>query len=76
MPISSKSESSREKVREHRLRLRAQGLRPIQMWVPDTRAPAFRKEARRQMAALAAGAGEAADQAFVDAASQELWDEA
>jgi hypothetical protein len=76
MSISSKPGSSREKVRQHRLRLRAQGLRPIQLWVPDTRSPAFRKEARRQMAALAASAGAADDQAFIDAASQEIWDEA
>ena len=26
------------KVQEHRDRLRAQGLRPIQIWVPDVRA--------------------------------------
>ncbi|MDP3076091.1 antitoxin MazE family protein [Bradyrhizobium sp.] len=37
---------SRVKVREHRERLRRQGLRPIQIWVPDVRAPAFRSEAQ------------------------------
>ncbi|MER8435385.1 antitoxin MazE family protein [Mesorhizobium sp. M1312] len=36
------------KVREHRERLRRQGQRPIQIWVPDVRAPAFRSEAHRQ----------------------------
>ncbi len=39
---------SRVKVGEHRVRLRAQGLRPIQIWVPDARAPAFRAEAHRR----------------------------
>ena len=39
---------TRAKVRAHRARLRAQGLRPIQIWVPDTRAPGFAEEARRQ----------------------------
>jgi Protein of unknown function (DUF3018) len=73
MSISSKPETSREKVRQHRERLRAQGLRPVQVWVPDTRSPAFRKEARRQMAAIAASAGEADDQAFVDAISGDTW---
>ena len=38
----------RLKVREHRARLRAQGLRPIQIWVPDVRALAFRAEGHRQ----------------------------
>jgi predicted DNA-binding protein len=29
-------------------RLRAQGMRPIQIWVPDVHAPEFAAEARRQ----------------------------
>ncbi|PYO45229.1 MAG: hypothetical protein DMD33_00165, partial [Gemmatimonadetes bacterium] len=48
MPSTSKRKSptrktapSRQKVRAHRERLRAQGLRPIQIWVPDTRSPKF-----------------------------------
>lgn len=57
------------KVREHRDRLRAQGLRPIQIWVPDVRSAAFRAEARRQSAAVAASAQAAEDQAFIDSAS-------
>lgn len=35
-------------MKEYRARLRAQGLRPVQIWIPDTRAPGFLKEARRQ----------------------------
>ncbi len=34
------SKPSREKVREQHARLRAQGLQPIQLWVPDVRSPA------------------------------------
>lgn len=60
---------SRLKVSEHRARLRAQGLRPIQIWVPDVRAPAFRSEAHRQSLAVAASRGATADQAFIDAVS-------
>ena len=75
MSINSKPASSREKVRQHRERLRARGLRLLQVWVPDTRSAAFRKEARRQMAAIAASAGEADDQAFVDAISEDVWSE-
>jgi hypothetical protein len=57
------------KVRAHRERLREQGLRPIQIWVPDTRAPSFKAEAHRQSQAVAASAQAAADQAFIDAVS-------
>jgi mRNA interferase MazF len=52
MASVSKAKSSRLKVREHRQRLRRQGLRPIQIWVPDVRAPRFRKEAHRQSASV------------------------
>ncbi|GLK61031.1 antitoxin MazE family protein [Azotobacter vinelandii] len=38
----------RERVRKRREALRAAGLRPVQIWVPDTRAPGFAEEARRQ----------------------------
>lgn len=61
--------STRERVREHRQRLRALGLRPVQIWVPDVRAPEFVAEAHRQSAAIAASEHEAADQDFVDAIS-------
>jgi len=63
------AKSIREKVREHRDRLRAQGLRPIQIWVPDVRASSFRSEAHRQSLAVATSAHAREDQAFIDAAS-------
>ena len=62
---------SRERVREHRERLRRQGLRPVQIWVPDTRAPEFLEQAHAQSAAIAASEHESDDQAFVDAVSWE-----
>ena len=40
--------SNTERVREARTKLRAAGLRPVQIWIPDTRAPGFAAEARRQ----------------------------
>jgi hypothetical protein len=52
------------------------GLRPIQIWVPDVRAPEFVAEAHRQSAAIAASGHRAADQAFVDAVSVDWDDEA
>jgi hypothetical protein len=66
--------STRDRVRQHRERLRQQGLRPLQIWVPDVRAPAFAAEAQRQSAAIAASEHEARDQAFVDAVSSQ-WDD-
>jgi hypothetical protein len=59
----------RQRVAEHRQRLRRQGLRPIQVWVPDVRAPGFAAEAHRQSTLAAASAFEADDQDFVDAIS-------
>lgn len=44
--------SSAKRVAEHRASLRAQGLRPVQIWVPDTRAPDYVERVRRQVAAL------------------------
>lgn len=65
----SATPSSREKVRQHRERLRAQGLRPIQLWVPDVRAAGFRAEAHRQSARVSTSARAREDQAFIDAIS-------
>jgi len=65
----SRSRSSREKVRAHRKRLRRQGLRPIQIWVPDMRSPAFRAEARKQSLAVARSPYAREDQDFIDAIS-------
>ena len=60
----------RRRVADHRARLRRQGLRPVQIWVPDVRAVGFAAEASRQ-SALAAHSDQAADdQAFVDAISE------
>ena len=69
MAPTSKPKSTRVKVQEHRERLRSQGLRPIQIWVPDVRAPSFRSEAHRQSLAVAVSAHATDDQAFIDAAS-------
>ena len=69
MASATKPKPSRVKVREHRERLRRQGLRPIQIWVPDVRAPAFRSEAHRQSLAVAASSRAHEDQAFIDVVS-------
>lgn len=57
------------RVQKHRDALRMAGLRPVQIWVPDTRRPNFAEECRRQsrLAAMADKAG-ADMQHFMDAA--------
>lgn len=65
--------TSRDKVRAHRERLRRQGLRPVQMWVPDVRSRAFARAAHRQSLAVARSAHAKNDQEFVDAIS--AWDD-
>lgn len=59
----------RVKVQKHRDSLRDQGLRPIQIWVPDVDARSFRAAARRQSLAVATSPHAADDQAFIDALS-------
>jgi hypothetical protein len=66
---SARPKPSRDKVRAYRERLRRQGLRPIQIWVPDVRSPAFAAEAHRQSLAVARSPIEQEDQAFIDAVS-------
>jgi hypothetical protein len=73
MVVASSPKPSRVKVREHRARLREQGLRPIQIWVPDVRASSFKSEAHRQSLTVAASAHAHDDQTFIDAVSD--WDD-
>lgn len=37
-----------DRVQKHRTGLRASGLRPVQIWVPDTRRAGFAEECCRQ----------------------------
>jgi Antitoxin MazE-like len=69
MAIPHEESTSKMRVREHRRRLRAQGLRPVQIWVPDVRSPEFDNEAHRQSEAVAASTHADDDQAFIEALS-------
>jgi hypothetical protein len=69
--MSQTNPSSRDKVRTHRARLRAQGLRPVQVWVPDVRAKTFIAAARKQSRAVAKSDYERADQEFIDEVSMD-----
>ena len=72
IPVNAKTKSSRGKVKAHRERLRSEGLRPIQIWVPDTRTPSFQAEAHRQSMAVAASGLAQEDQIFIDAISDSV----
>jgi len=43
------------KFRQYRERLKARGMRRIQLWVPDTSHPRFQEELRRQLALIESG---------------------
>jgi hypothetical protein len=70
MPTPKKQNPPRGRPSGDRERLRVQGLRPIEIWVPDTRSPAFAAEARRQSQLVARSSHAAEDQAFVDSVSE------
>ncbi len=49
----SKVTAARKSVQRYRDRMRRSGLRPVQLWLPDTRARGFAEECRRQSLAAA-----------------------
>ena len=63
-----------QRVHKHRLGLRAAGLRPVQIWVPDTRRAGFADECRRQSLSLAADAAAMADEAALHALLEQVAD--
>ena len=65
----NRKRNSRDKARRYRQRMRARGLRPIQIWVPDTRTAAFVTEAHRQSLCVAESTHAREDQDFIDAIS-------
>ncbi len=72
MPASP-STASAPRMKHYRDRMRGAGLRPIQLWVPDTRAAGFAEECRRQSATLRDDAAEIEAAAFMEAIG--AWDE-
>lgn len=55
-----------KRVHKHRNALRAAGLRPIQIWVPDVRSKSFAIQARKQSLAISRSAQERDDLAFIE----------
>jgi hypothetical protein len=62
----ARPKSSREKVRTYRKRMRAKGMRLVQLWVPDARTAEFAKQARRQSLLANRSPHAAEDQSWVD----------
>jgi hypothetical protein len=69
--MPSKRHAVRESTSRYRARMRAQGFRPIQIWVPDTRSPKFAAECRRQSLAVAHGREDDIE-AFLEAAAADV----
>lgn len=66
------------RVQKHRNALRESGLRPVQIWVPDTRRPGFIDECRRQSRIVAmADAQDETLGALLDGVADDVdgWDE-
>lgn len=64
-----------KRVKTHRENLRASGLRPLQIWVPDTKRPGFAEECRRQSSLLRGDAQERETLDWLDkVADREGWE--
>ena len=62
-----------QRVQGHRFALRKAGLRPVVIWVPDTRRPGFDEEYRRQSRLIASAEKESSEmQTFMDAAAEDF----
>ena len=67
----SKTEQNREAVLTNRERMRAPGVRPTQIRVPDMDCPSFRAQAHIQSQAAVACFHAHEDQSFIDAVSNQ-----
>ena len=66
--------STSARVQKHRAALREAGLRPVQIWVPDTRRTGFAEECRRQSRLLQDDAHEHETADWLEAAAdREGW---
>lgn len=63
-----------ERAQRHRAKLRRSGLRPIQLWVPDTRRAGFAEECRRQSALVAGDPQEDKILDWIEAAAADIDD--
>ncbi|MGY3619100.1 antitoxin MazE family protein [Bradyrhizobium sp. USDA 10063] len=71
-PKKSKPRTPQQRMTARRERLRAQGLRPVQHWVPDLRDPKVRADLRRQAKLMARHPEDAVINDWIEAAYD--WD--
>ena len=64
----------KDRVGAHRERMREQGFRLVQVWVPDVRSENFAREAHQQSVAVGAADRRSDDQEFIESVSIG-WDE-
>lgn len=69
--MSKNQTNSTSRVQKHRAKLRKAGMKPIQVWVPDTQNQAFIEECRRQSRLVAQFEDEAV-MALLDEAANEV----
>ena len=69
--MSPMSGSSRGKVAKYRASLRARGLRPVQLWLPDTSRPEFILKAVQEIAAINGSSDEVPVMAWIE--RNEAW---
>ncbi len=67
--VTETADSANSKQSRYRARLRQQGLRPVQIWVPDSRIPGFAEACRRQAERINQSAEEPDALDFIDAAA-------
>ena len=65
----TKPKTPQQRMAARRARLRAQGLRPVQFWVPNMRDPKVRADLRRQGRLLARHPENAEIDALIEAAA-------
>lgn len=65
--------SSKEKMRRHRAKRRAVGMKKIEIWVPDPSSPHFAAEAQRQSRLANGDPASEQTQQWVDEASAWIW---
>jgi hypothetical protein len=51
-PVQRNRNSAASPTREHRATLREDAFRPVRLWLPDTRAAAFREKCERESRSL------------------------
>jgi len=72
----TETKTGAQRVQRRRDKLRAAGLRPVQIWVPDTRSPGFAQECARQAGLVRqseAQNGVADDEAWFEISDKTGW---